>query len=151
MREFEGEALKSIDEAVAQLPQALQEIASRMDSPVFHSACTAGEVELVRGLLDAGLSPDMYPCSDDEDDEPPLTWIARYRDMTSDDALRVAQLLINRGADANEGMPLLAAAENEDVLMISVLLEAGADPELMVYDAEPEQIQLVKKIAQSEA
>ncbi len=149
MRESEEEELAKIGEAVAQLPPGLREIASKLDSPVFHSACTAGEVDLVRGLLDAGLSPDMYPCSEDEDDQPPLTWIATYRDQTSNDALNVAQLLIDRGADPNEGMPLLAAAENEDVPMIRLLLAAGADPEMLVYEAEPEQIQLVNEIAQS--
>lgn len=149
MKDFEDEVLESIEKAVAQLPPSLQAVASKMDSPVFHSACTAGEIELVLGLLDAGLDPDMYPCSDDEDDEPPLTWIARYRDQTSAEALNVAQLLIDRGADANEGKPLLAAAQNNDAPMIRLLLAAGADPDKLVHDGEPEELEFIQAIAGS--
>ena len=152
MTQDKGEALEMMTVAVAQLPQSLRDIAARINSPVLHSACVAGELDLVRGLLDAGLAGDMYPCSEDEDDEPPLTWIARYRDKTYDSALSVAKLLIDRGAGVDEGLPLLAAAENDDLHMMQLLLEAGADKELVIDEAGPEEIELIENlIAQARA
>ena len=146
MKQDEVEALEMMAAAVAQLPKSLQDIAARMDSPVLHSACVAGEIDVVRGLLDAGLAPDMYPCSEDEDDEPPLTWIARYRDKTSHSALAVAKLLIDRGADVDEGVPLLVAAESGDIPIMQLLLEAGADTELVIEEAGPGEIELIEKM-----
>lgn len=142
----EVEAMEMMAAAVAQLPASLQQIAARMDSPVLHTACVAGELELVRALIDAGLAPDMYPCTEDEEDEPPLTWIARYRDTTCDSAVIVAKLLIERDVDVDEGLPLLAAAENEDLTMMRLLLAAGADPEAAIEEAEPREVHLIRQM-----
>lgn len=148
MSDFE-DALELACTAIAKLPQALQEVAAGFEAPILHSACAAGELDLVRGLLDAGLAPDMYPCTEDEDDEPPLTWIARYRNKTNESALTVATLLIERGAGIDEGLPLWAAAENKDVSMMRLLLAEGADPALVYEVAQPSEISLVEQIAAS--
>lgn len=145
-KQEEAKAMQELDDAVAKLSPALREIASRLEAPIFHSACVAGELDLVRALLDLGLAPDMYPCSDDEDDEPPLTWIARYRDIGSTNALAMAELLVARGAGIDEGMPLLAAAEAEDLSMIRLLLAAGADPELIFQEADLQQRKLLESV-----
>lgn len=140
------EASQAMENAVAQLSSPLREIAERLDPPTLHTACAAGELHLVRELLDAGLAPDMYPCSDDENDEPPLNWIARYRDGTSSSALEVATLLIERGAGIDEGLPLLVALEAEGLSMTRLLLVAGADPELVFEEASPQQAGLLEGI-----
>lgn len=142
----ETKAMQEIEDAVAKLSPELREIASRLEAPTLHSACAAGEIDLVRALLDIGLAPDMYPCIDEEDDEPPLTWIARYRDIESTSALTVAELLIARGAGVDEGMPLLAATEAEDLSMIRLLLAAGADPELILQEAGLQQRKLLESV-----
>ena len=115
---------------IEQLPADLRKVADLYADSVFHSACVAGELALVTALVDLGVAPDAYPGTEDEDDEPPLTWIARYRDQTSSVALHVAQFLIGRGAGVDEGTPLLAALVAEDVSLALMLLAAGADPEL---------------------
>ena len=142
----EMEAIRVMTDAVAELPPQLREIAARLDPQWFYAASAAGELDLVRGLLDAGLAPDMYPCSDDENDEPPLNWIARYRDVASLNGLAVATLLLDRGAGVDEGLPLLAALETEDLSMIRLLLAAGADPGLVLEEASPQQAKLLESI-----
>jgi hypothetical protein len=140
------EAQASTKSAIAQLPPELQEVASRMEDPVFHSACTAGELDLVRGLLDAGLAPDMYPCTEDEDDEPPLTWIARFRDQSDPRALEVAQLLIDRGAGVDEGLPLAAAVIENDLPLARLLLDAGADADLALDELDNAQQLILEQL-----
>jgi hypothetical protein len=146
MPDFDEDALEAMEGAIAQLPPKLQKVAARLEPPVLHSASVAGEVDLVVALLDVGLAPDMYPCTDDYDDEPPLTWIARYRDKTSESALIVAKLLIERGAGVDEGLPLWAAAEVEDLPMMQLLLAAGADPALVFEVADPQEIHLIEQV-----
>lgn len=113
---------------LALLSEDLRQIAGRYADPIFHSACVAGDIALVKALIGAGVTPDAYPCTEDEDDVPPLTWIARYRDTESSAGLHVAKLLIDSGAGLDEGSPLLAALEAEDVALALILLAAGADP-----------------------
>jgi ankyrin repeat protein len=132
--------------AISKLPPALQDLAARQDAPIFHSACAAGEIDLVRGLLDAGLPPDTYPCTEDENDEPPLTWIARYRDLSDGRTLEIAQLLIDRGANVDEGMPLAAAIVEGDVLLAQLLLAAGADVEQVLDELDESQQRLLESL-----
>jgi hypothetical protein len=141
------EAQAATKNAIAQLPPELQEVAGRMEDPVFHSACTAGELDLVRGLLDAGLAPDMYPCTEDEDDEPPLTWIAKFRDQSEPRALEVAQLLIDRGAGVDEGLlPLAAAVIENDLPLVRLLLDAGADADLALDELDNAQQLILEQL-----
>ncbi len=145
-KQEEAKAMQEMEDAVAKLSPELREIAARLEAPILHSACVAGELDLVSAFLDLGLAPDMYPCSDDEDDEPPLTWIARYRDIESTSALTVAELLVARGAGLDEGIPLSAATEAEDLSMIRLLLAAGADPELVFQEADVQQQKLLESV-----
>lgn len=100
--------------------------------PELHHAAVRGDVEVLEALLNAGLAPDMYPCTEDGDDEPPLVWLAQHREGRFDDTslLAVAMLLLDRGAAVDEGtLPALHyAAELEDEEMMTLLLGAGAHP-----------------------
>lgn len=58
----------------------------------------------------------------------------------------MAELLVARGAGLDEGMPLLAAAEAEDLSMIRLLLAAGADPELIFQEADLQQRKLLESV-----
>ncbi|QWF18147.1 ankyrin repeat domain-containing protein [Lysobacter capsici] len=109
----------------------LRERARDLAFPELHYAAIRGDVEVVEALLNAGLAPDMYPCTEDGDDEPPLAWLAQHREGRVDDTslLAVAMLLLDRGAAIDEGTlpPLHYAAELEDEEMMALLL--GADGE----------------------
>lgn len=69
----------------------------------FHHAAIRADVEVVEALLEAGLAPDMYPFTEDGDDEPPLAWLAQHREGRLEDTslLAVAMLLLDRGAGAD--------------------------------------------------
>lgn len=83
-----------IAEVISTLPKRLEEAATSLSFPALHRACTAGHLEFVRALVDAGAPLDLYPETDDEDDLPPLTWLARDRKDTAANALQVAAFLI---------------------------------------------------------
>jgi len=83
-------------------------------------------------LLDEGLAPDIYPCATEEDNEPPLVWVAQARlarRASPDQLLAVAALLLARGAGVDEGTvpPLQYALDGMDIEMIELLLGSGAD------------------------
>lgn len=63
--------------AVEKLPPHLIEQGRELNFPQLHYACIEGDLELVRGLLAAGICADTYPCTENEDDEPALVWLAR--------------------------------------------------------------------------
>ncbi len=146
-----------LEQALASLTPALQAVAATLEWPEFHNACAAGELELVRALLEAGIGPDAYPCTESEDDEPPLTWVARYRDQSSPEGLHVARLLIAHGARepesdverssfVDEGTPLFAALLREDVSLSRLLIAAGADPDLALEYAEDREVELFQAL-----
>lgn len=118
---------QEINEAIKCLSPQLQATAAILPYPQLHSACMAGELDLVHALLDAGLAPDQYPYTDDENDQPPLRWLAEDRDSAASNALEIAVLLIERSQDVDEGDALQAALEAGDVSMARLLLNAGAD------------------------
>jgi hypothetical protein len=84
------------------------------------------DVELIQALLDAGIAPDTYPCTEDEDDEPPLIWLARDEFLTVDDKIAIARVLLERGADIDEGGALEHAKEAEDYAFAAFLEAQGA-------------------------
>ena len=125
------EAAEAMAAAVERIEDPeLRERARDLAFPELHHAAIQGDVELVEALLNAGLGPDMYPCTEDSDDEPPLVWVAQHRQPELDDPslLAVALLLLDRGACVDEGTmpPLHYAAEIEDEEMMALLLGAGA-------------------------
>lgn len=107
--------------AIDGLPPSLSARGRDLDFPQLHSACLALDVELIQALLDAGIAPDTYPCTEDEDDEPPLIWLARDEFLTVDDKIAIARVLLERGADIDEGGALEHAKEAEDYAFAAFL------------------------------
>lgn len=120
--------------AVAALPVGLRVRAETYPFPQLHNACLDADQELIEGLLNAGLSADMYTGTEDEDDVPPLVWIAAYRDGDIGAAAKTIALLIGRGADIDNDCPLLVAAERGDLDLVRVFHSAGADVDLALSE-----------------
>jgi len=91
--------------AVKALPEALRERGRSLMYPQLHNACVMGDVELVRALLNAGLDPDAYTYTDDDEDQPPLVWLARDGELDFEVKRQIAEALIAAGASVEEGAP----------------------------------------------
>jgi len=92
-------------DAVKALPESLQERGRSLMYPQLHNACVMGDVELVRALLTTGLDPDAYTYTDDDEDQPPLVWLARDVELDFEVKRQVAERLIAAGASVEEGEP----------------------------------------------
>jgi uncharacterized protein len=97
-------------------------------TPLMHAA-RVGDIEAVKGLLARGANPALM----NEDDNGAL-WFACYAD--SEDC--VAEL-IKAGApldsqNVNGATALIYCASAGKTPLVRLLLEAGADPELMMLD-----------------
>lgn len=92
-------------DAVKALPEGLQERGRSLMYPQLHNACVIGDVELVRALLATGLDPDAYSYTDDDEDQPPLVWLARDLELDFDIKCQVVEVLIGAGASVEEGDP----------------------------------------------
>lgn len=68
-----------------------------------------------------------YPCTEDDDDEPALVWLARDELLSSDEKIIVATLLLDRGADANEGGALDHAKAAEEESFVALLVGRRAE------------------------
>lgn len=113
-------------EAVEQLPGDLIERGRSYDYPQLHRACLGGDIELVKGLLANGLDASAYTYTEDEDDQPPLVWLAEDQSMNPKLKVQVANLLLGSGADVDEGDALVAAEDAGDHAFAKFLREAGA-------------------------
>lgn len=88
------------------------------------SACYDGDEEAVKGLLDAGVAPNIARA---DTGETPLMWAAYYG------YLEIVRLLLDKGANVNaksaRGVTaLMAASTHEDNLEVAnLLIERGAD------------------------
>ena len=71
-------------DAVRALPEGLQERGRSLMYPQLHNACVMGDVEVVRALLATGLDPDAYTYTEDDEDQPPLVWLARDVELDFD-------------------------------------------------------------------
>lgn len=91
--------------AVKALPEGLQERGRSLMYPQLHNACVMGDVELVTALLATGLDPDAYTYTDDDEDQPPLVWLARDLELDFDVKRQIADALLAAGADIQEGEP----------------------------------------------
>lgn len=100
--------------AIEQLPTELKERARSYDYPQLHRACVDSDCELVEALLVLGVPADAYTYSDDEDDETPLVWLAQAEDMSTDEKIRVAKILLFHGADPEEGEAAEVAEEVDE-------------------------------------
>ncbi len=83
-----------------------------------------GEVELVRGLLEAGIGPNSYPFTEDETDEPPLIWVITADTLDTDTKIAVASLLLEFGADVGEREALAFAMQSSDKAFANYLRDA---------------------------
>lgn len=92
-------------DAVKALPEGLQERGRSLMYPQLHNACVMGDVELVRALLATGLGPDAYSYTDDDEDQPPLVWLARDLELDFEVKCQVAEALLVAGASVEEGDP----------------------------------------------
>ncbi|HFF2829436.1 TPA: hypothetical protein ACGCD9_003365 [Stenotrophomonas maltophilia] len=101
-------------DAVKALPEGLQERGRSLMYPQLHNACVMGDVELVRALLATGLGPDAYTYTDDEDDQPPLVWLARDLELDFEVKRQLAEALLAAGASVEEGEPEEEAKEVGD-------------------------------------
>lgn len=113
--------------AIASLPPDLRARAEELPFPQLHNACAYCDLELIAALLGAGLAADMYPCTEDDDDEPPLVWIAKHYEGALGPAKAAIDLLLRSGADIDEGYPVLAAAEYGNGGLVDIFVVAGAD------------------------
>ncbi|MCV0324220.1 MULTISPECIES: hypothetical protein [Stenotrophomonas] len=92
-------------DAVKALPEGLQERGRSLAYPHLHNACVTGDVELATALLATGLDPDAYTYTDDDEDQPPLVWLARDLELDFEVKCQVAEALIAAGASVEEGEP----------------------------------------------
>lgn len=113
--------------AVEALPAHLLERGRALNYPQLHWACLAGEVELVDALLASGLPADAYTFTEDEMDEPPLSLLAQDGELTTDVKISIAEVLLARGADINEGSALAVALEASDEDFSRFLRSRGAE------------------------
>lgn len=92
-------------DAVKALPERLQERGWSLMYPQLHNACVMGDVELVTALLATGMDPDAYTNTDDDEDQPPLVWLARDVELNFDVKRQIAEALLVAGASVEEGEP----------------------------------------------
>ncbi|UXB37571.1 hypothetical protein [Stenotrophomonas maltophilia] len=92
-------------DAVKALPESLQERGRSLMYPQLHNACVMGDVELVTALLATGLDPDAYTYTDDDEDQPPLVWLARGVELDFEVKRQIAEALLAAGAGLEEGEP----------------------------------------------
>ena len=91
-----------------------------------------GIVEIVRLLLDNGADPETN--AEGDMGEKPLHKVSSGKYRSQEDGVRVAQLLLERGADVNirrndDWTPLHVASFHGNVEIVHLLLDHGADPE----------------------
>ncbi|EPG2130862.1 TPA: hypothetical protein UON56_000448 [Stenotrophomonas maltophilia] len=101
-------------DAVKALPEGLHERGRSLMYPQLHNACVMGDVELVTALLATGLDPDAYTYTDDDEDQPPLVWLARDVELDFEVKRQLAEALLAAGASVEEGEPEEEAKEVGD-------------------------------------
>ncbi|KRG47079.1 hypothetical protein [Stenotrophomonas geniculata] len=112
-------------DAVKALPEGLQERGRSLMYPQLHNACAMGDVELVTALLATGLDPDAYTYTDDDEDQPPLVWLARDLELDFEVKCQVAEALIGAGASVEEGEPKEEAKDLGDEAFVDFLNSKG--------------------------
>ncbi|WP_141057204.1 hypothetical protein [Stenotrophomonas rhizophila] len=112
-------------DAVKALPESLQERGRSLMYPQLHNACAMGDAELVTALLATGLDPDAYTYTDDDEDQPPLVWLARDVELDFEVKCQVAEALIGAGASVEEGEPKEEAKDLGDEAFVDFLNSKG--------------------------
>ena len=98
----------------------------------LHLASYVGKLEMVRLLLDHGADPEAN--AEGRSGEKPLHQVSYGKYRSEEDGVRVAQLLLEHGADVNtrrkdRQTPLHTASYSGSVEIVRLLLNHGADPE----------------------
>ena len=109
-----SDAFDAMHDAVEALPDELIAEGRELPYPQLHHACQSGNLALVGALLDNGLNADMYPCTEDDEDLTSLAWLARDEEMVFSEKVAVAELLLAKGADPEEGDALEQAQDFGD-------------------------------------
>lgn len=120
------QAFDEMHSAVEHLPADLLDRGRELPYPQLHNACIAGDLELIKALLVTGIPADTYPCTEDDEDEPALVWLAREKGMALAAKVKVASLLLSHGADVDEGGALEWAEELGEKGFAKFLREYGA-------------------------
>jgi hypothetical protein len=118
------ETFRETMSAVDSLPPELVRRGRALGYPPLHHACIQGDVELVEALLKAGISPDTYPFTEDETDEPPLIWLTIAEGLSTQKKIEVASLLLRFGADVEEGDALSFAMQSGDEAFAAFLTQS---------------------------
>jgi ankyrin repeat protein len=96
-----------------------------MTDTALFAAIDAGRIEEVRALLDAGADPNTFTLADAAD--PASRLPALYRASITGNAA-IVKLLLERGAEPNDGESIYHAAELDHREVLGVLVAGGADP-----------------------
>jgi ankyrin repeat protein len=112
----------------------------------LHVASYVGNIEIVLLLLDHGADPESN--AEGHIGEKPLHQVSYGKYRSPEDGVRVAQLLLERGADVNtrrkdDQTPLHVASYFGNVEMVLLLLDHGADPEAAWGDQEAKPLHRV--------
>ncbi|KAN0141504.1 Ankyrin repeat-containing domain protein [Lactarius tabidus] len=112
----------------------------------LYVASYVGNIEIVRLLLDHGADPESN--AEGHIGEKPLHQVSYGKYRSPEDGVRVAQLLLERGADVNtrrkdDQTPLHVASYFGNVEIVLLLLDHGADPEAAWGDQEAKPLHRV--------
>ena len=115
-------------------------MAPSSESAVYHAAATSGEHRrLVSALLEAGADPNARECR--RQHPPPDRRLLRSR--ISGEHRQLVSALLEAGANRESpgcptvDVPLQGAVRYDDWVLVSMLLEAGTDPNTRDDDGEP--------------
>lgn len=119
------EAFDEITLAIESLPGDLIDRGRELPYPQLHWAARNGDFEMVKALLTAGVDENGFTYLEDDEDEGPLSWLAKSDDVDLPTKKKIAKLFIAKGADLSDA--LVAAEDEDDEDFADFLREQGAN------------------------